>query len=150
MDKENNNQQVEIKELESLIVTQLKEIWIKDLKDDNPPSRKAKLVKELAYRLQAKEHGDLDKNTKVTIARRVKAYEDKLNGKTQVQAANAKKLTIEVGCKLIKEYKGQTIEVDVIGDKEFKYEGEVYKSLSAIAQEITGQHMSGPRFSSIN
>lgn len=41
-----------------------------------------------------------------------------------------------------REYKGQTIRVLVIADG-FEYEGERYRSLSAIAKAITGSHING-------
>ena len=41
-----------------------------------------------------------------------------------------------------REYKGRTIRVLVIADG-FEYEGERYRSLSAIARAVTGSHMNG-------
>ena len=38
--------------------------------------------------------------------------------------------------------KGKTLKVKVVADG-FEYEGEGYKSLSAVAKKITGQHMNG-------
>ena len=42
-------------------------------------------------------------------------------------------------------YKGHTIVVKVLEDG-FEYEGERYRSLSAIARAVTGSHWSGNRF----
>jgi len=39
-------------------------------------------------------------------------------------------------------YKGKTLRVKVVADG-FEYEGDGYKSLSAVAKKITGQHMNG-------
>ena len=41
-----------------------------------------------------------------------------------------------------RDYKGQTIRVLVIADG-FEYEGERYRSLSAVAKAVTGSHMNG-------
>ena len=43
------------------------------------------------------------------------------------------------------QYKGQTLQVKVLPHG-FEYEGEVYKSLSAVAKAITGQHCNGYLF----
>ena len=49
------------------------------------------------------------------------------------------------GTMLIREYQGKTYSVTVL-DKGFSYNGEWYRSLSAIANEITGGHCNGKRF----
>tara|TARA_R110001606_G_scaffold294206_4_gene441941 strand:+ start:308 stop:709 length:402 start_codon:yes stop_codon:yes gene_type:complete len=47
--------------------------------------------------------------------------------------------------RLVREWNGVTHVVDRIG-KGFSYRGKTYRSLSAIAKEITGAKWSGPRF----
>jgi hypothetical protein len=49
------------------------------------------------------------------------------------------------GTVLTRHYKGQTVQVMVKPDG-FEYEGEMYKSLSAIAKKITGSHWNGFSF----
>ncbi len=49
------------------------------------------------------------------------------------------------GSQLIREWNGLVHKVDVV-DGGYIYSGETYKSLSAIAREITGTRWSGPRF----
>ena len=46
------------------------------------------------------------------------------------------------GTILSRRYKGRTLEVEVL-DHGFAYDGQVYRSLSAVAQVITGTHCSG-------
>lgn len=46
------------------------------------------------------------------------------------------------GSILTRVYKGQTIQV-LVREKGFDYEGETYKSLSAIAKKVTGTHTNG-------
>jgi len=53
------------------------------------------------------------------------------------------------GTRLIREWNGQTIAVDV-GEKGFVWEDRTYRSLSEIAREETGAHWSGPRFFGLN
>lgn len=49
------------------------------------------------------------------------------------------------GARLLRDWNGRTHIVDVI-DGGFVFEARVYRSLSAIARQITGAHWSGPRF----
>ena len=49
------------------------------------------------------------------------------------------------GTIITREYKGQTLQVKVLPNG-FEFEGEVYKSLSAVAKAITGQHCNGYHF----
>ena len=53
------------------------------------------------------------------------------------------------GTRLKRKYKGHVYEVEVL-DKGFAYDGEVYRSLSAIAQAITGSHWNGYLFFGID
>ena len=49
------------------------------------------------------------------------------------------------GTVLTRPYKGRTITATVLDDG-FEYEGEVYRSLSAVAKAVTGSHWSGNYF----
>jgi len=49
------------------------------------------------------------------------------------------------GAILTREYKGKTLQVLVLQDG-FDFEGEVYRSLSAVAKAITGAHWNGLHF----
>ena len=51
-------------------------------------------------------------------------------------------ITVQTGARLIREWQGQTHVVNVL-DAGYDYQGRVYKSLSAIAREITGTAWSG-------
>jgi hypothetical protein len=50
------------------------------------------------------------------------------------------------GTVLCREYRGRPIEVKVLADGGFEYEGQVYRSLSAIAKAVTGSHWNGRLF----
>lgn len=56
---------------------------------------------------------------------------------------------LKPGGRLIREWNGVSHVVDVTDDG-FRWKGGTYRSLSAIAQEITGAHWSGPRFFGLN
>jgi hypothetical protein len=53
------------------------------------------------------------------------------------------------GTILTREYKGQRLQVKVLAQG-FEFEGETYKSLSAVAKVITGSHTSGNLFFRLN
>ena len=50
-----------------------------------------------------------------------------------------------VGDALVRQYKGRQVRVVVLEDG-FEYDGQRYKSLSAVAKAISGSHCSGFRF----
>jgi hypothetical protein len=49
------------------------------------------------------------------------------------------------GARLVREWNGQTISVEVSEDG-FVHADKTWRSLSEIAQHVTGAHWSGPRF----
>lgn len=59
--------------------------------------------------------------------------------------ARAPSPALKPGGRLIREWNGVTHVVDVLDDQ-FVWKSNSYRSLSAIAREITGAHWSGPRF----
>jgi len=52
---------------------------------------------------------------------------------------------LSAGARLIREWQGRTFVVDVT-DSGYLFEGKEYRSLTAIALQITGVQWSGPRF----
>lgn len=52
---------------------------------------------------------------------------------------------LKPGSRLLREWHGVTHQVDVT-DAGFVWQGELFKTLSAVAGAITGAHWSGPRF----
>jgi len=49
------------------------------------------------------------------------------------------------GAMLTRQYRGQTIQVMVLPNG-FEYEGQIYRSLSAVAKAVTGSHWNGYGF----
>ncbi len=54
-------------------------------------------------------------------------------------------MSLRPGARLIREWNGETHEV-LVTEEGFQWRGQKWRSLSAIAREITGTHWSGPRF----
>lgn len=53
--------------------------------------------------------------------------------------------TLSPGTRLLREWKGRTIEVTIV-ENGYLFEERLYTSLSQIAEHVTGTHWSGPRF----
>lgn len=87
----------------------------------------------VAFEVQARQRGGL------TVAVR------KILEVEPGQRAPAHSPALKPGGRLIREWNGVTHVVDVL-DHRFIWKGKPYRSLSAIAREITGAHWSGPRF----
>lgn len=106
-----------------------------------PPHRLSRdlLIRGIAYKLQEAAYGGLSKAT----LRRLKVLSDQSaagsENKPERQAA------FKPGTKLLREWNGATHEVHVLADC-FEWQGQTFKSLTKIAEAITGTHWSGPRF----
>ncbi len=59
--------------------------------------------------------------------------------------ADAARRTLSVGTRLVREWNGKTISVEV-REGGYLYADQLYGSLSEIARAVTGAHWSGPRF----
>jgi hypothetical protein len=93
----------------------------------------------LAYEQQCKLFGGLSAAAKRTLAAVVA-------GKSITAASRP---ALSSGTHLVREWNGRTYQVEVVNDG-FLLDGKKYKSLSAIARNITGAHWSGPRFFGLN
>ncbi|MBI5049591.1 MAG: DUF2924 domain-containing protein [Nitrospirae bacterium] len=117
-----------------------------------PTNNKIFLWKQIAYKLQEIKYGGLSVDAENRIKGLIQEY-DPINNKAyrpkEQPAENLQKhsslkdnrLPIP-GSTITKTYKGNDIQVKVL-DKGFEYKGRIYKSLSAIAKEITGNHWNG-------
>ena len=133
----------EIATLPKMNLAQLQAKWRRDLKKAPPPHvRKQLLVPLLAYKLQEQAYGGL----KPEIKRRLRELANGVHrDSTKATVQGADPLRIKPGTRLIRRWEGKTHHVTV-GEAGFEYNGEHYKSLSAIARLITGTRWSGPLF----
>jgi hypothetical protein len=91
------------------------------------------LERSVAYRLQVLEHGAISKRVRDTM----RAIAESRNSIPTRRPAT--------GSQLIREWNGVLHVVDVL-EESFEYRGRSYRSLTAVAAEITGGHWPGPRF----
>lgn len=112
----------------------------RELYGTNPPGNTSRdlLIRAIAHRLQERALGGLKPATQRRLAR---AAGDLAAGR----APSIAPLTIKPGTRLLREWHGVTHEVIVLEDG-VRYRGKVWRSLSAVAREITGARWSGPLF----
>ena len=121
----------------------------------------AEVVRRIAWRLQANAEGDLSERARQRakdLARNAdvrltppKRTAPPASGPTAVSALHISqddRLPMP-GALITREYKGRTVEVYVLPDG-FEYEGEVYRTLSAVARAVTGTHWNGYHFFRLN
>ena len=106
-----------------------------------PPKKMSRDILELgvAWKIQENKLGGLGAAVKRQIA--------DLAGimKTKSDLAKPRAISLKSGARLLRTWEGATHEVVVVEDG-FLWVGKRWRSLSAIAREITGTRWSGPRF----
>ena len=120
-----------------------------------PSNNKVFLWRKIAYRIQELEHGGTSTENQSKIQELIQQY-DPINNKAlrpdntienqpkRSKLIRDKRLPIP-GTVIIKKYKGIKLEVKVL-ESGFEYNNKNYKSLTAIAKEITGAHWNGYLF----
>jgi len=105
------------------------------------PRRVSRDLLELAvgWKIQEQTYGGLDAVTKRQLA----ALAATLERDGDIRRSRVTRL--KPGAKMIREWHGETHTV-IVREDGFEWKGRSWRSLSAIAREITGVHWSGPRF----
>jgi hypothetical protein len=116
----------------------LKAKWCALFDTEPPPYNRRFLESRLAYRIQELAHGGLKKET----VERLRALARQYDCKPGVRAKGRNDRIPIAGTRLIREWRGVQYCVTVRGD-DFEFEGRPYKSLSAIAREITKVRWNG-------
>ena len=122
----------------------LRQRW-KALFGTEPPAYSAEhIVRRLAYRLQELHYGGLADAAQRRLAKEAEGLASAV-GKGPKRAPR-RGAGLAQGTRLVREYHGQRHEVTVCHDGTFEYGGRQFRTLSAVAKAISGQHCSGPRF----
>ena len=96
------------------------------------------LIRALANQLQERSYGGVSRAQRRRLQSLAGASE---NGALVVDPG----LVLKAGTTLVRQWRGHTHTVLVHNDG-FEHEGQLYRSLTAIAERITEAHWSGPRF----
>ena len=126
--------------LPEMAVVDLRAEWRRLYRAD-PPKGIGRHLLELAvaWKLQERVHGGLSAAVKRRLAELAKSMDE------DGDLAKVRATRLKPGVRLIREWQGQTHDVLVLEDG-FQWRGQRWRSLSAIAREISGAHWSGPRF----
>jgi hypothetical protein len=134
---------VDLSRLTDLPRSELVDLWQACFGSEPPKGISQRLmVGAIAYEQQAKQQGGLNPALSRTLAK-LGAGERKNQAVTAYSVRQRQLLS--PGSRLVREWNGITQVVDVVDDG-FVWDGNRYRSLSAIARAITGARWSGPRF----
>ncbi len=128
------------KDLENYPIKDLKEIWFDYFNKPSDSKSKAFYVSRIGYRLQELQHGGLRPETKNML---IKMYQSKDYRKPLF--IKDERLP-SAGTILVKIFNGIEHRVRIKSQTQIEYNGKIYKTLSAVAREITGRHCSGYSF----
>lgn len=130
---------VSMNDLKKYTTKELQKIWADKFKTPAPVGyTKSYLIKELVW---YEKYDSLPKNVQVKLNKLVCEYE-----KTKsVNIKKIRKFDVTVGTRFIREYKGERYEVVAV-ENGFQYNNKTYKTLSAVANIITGTHWNGKKF----
>lgn len=129
--------------LQNLTVDQLKARW-RDLCGGEPPAYNRQfLIRRLAYRIQELHYGGISQAARETLRRT--AQNDPIARLAKPDAKCGKEGGIADGMRFVRLWQGRRYEV-VAAQGGFDFEGQRYRSLSAVAKKITGAHWNGRVF----
>jgi hypothetical protein len=144
----------EVAALQRLSIGQLRQRFADLFGEATAASNRTWLTKRIAWRIQALAEGDLSQRARQRAAELARDADLRLNP-PQPKATTTTPLPEPVrvpapidprlpppGTILIRPYKGQLVQVQVLTDG-FAYAGRVYASLSAVAKAVTGSHCNG-------
>jgi Protein of unknown function (DUF2924) len=118
---------------------ELRRAWL-TLHHTGPPLGLSRdlMIRGLADKLQQRAHGGPSR----ALQRRLQI----LTGQFEKGARSFDPgIILKTGASLVRQWRGRTHTV-LVREDGFEYEGQRYRSLTVIAERITGAHWSGPRF----
>ena len=96
------------------------------------------LIRALAHRLQEETHGGTSRAQQRRLQTLAREFE-------KGSGSSDPGIILRTGTTLVRRWRGHTHTV-LVREEGFEYEGQHYRSLTVIAERITGAHWSGPRF----
>lgn len=148
----------EVAALKRMTVKQLRGRYIEVFGEATRTGNKDWLWKRIAWRMQANAEGGLTERARRRAEELANDADLRVRRPPERPAPSPASTTSKAkvhfgdragalmpGTVLTRSYKGRTITVTVL-DNGFEFEGDVYRSLSAIAKVITGSHWNGNYF----
>ena len=125
--------------LQSLTQKELQTIYYEYFNIEAPAGfTKSFLIKDILWRIAFGKNSDI-------LQKRIDKLVSEYSKSKSVNINKVKQFGVTAGTKFIREFKGEKHEVIAI-ENGFKYKNKTYKSLSAIANVITGAHWNGKKF----
>jgi hypothetical protein len=133
----------EIAGLVDLSTQELQRAWQRLYHTGPPPGLSRDLIiRGLADKLQQRAHGGPSR----ALQRRLRILAGEFEkGAGSFDAGGV----LKTGASLVRRWRGHT-HIVLVGEDGFEYGGQRYRSLTVIAERITGAHWSGPRFFGVN
>jgi Protein of unknown function (DUF2924) len=125
--------------LDNVSLDELRGEWRRIYRSEPPRISRDLLIRGIGYRRQEIQHGGLRKSTRRKLKTLAKMF------RTEGRVAPDPGLNLKPGARLVREWHGRTHTVTVTEDG-FECAGTTYRSLTEVAEKITGAHWSGPRF----
>jgi hypothetical protein len=118
---------------------ELRRVW-RTLHHTGPPLSLSRdlIIRGLADKLQQRAHGGPSR----ALQRRLQTLAGELEKSARSFDPD---IVVKTGATLVRQWRGHTHTV-LAREDGFEYEGQCYRSLTVIAEQITGAHWSGPRF----
>ena len=150
------NIEKELAALRRMKVGQLQEKWLEVFGEPTNGRHKQWLIKRIAWRMQANAYGGLSERALQRARELANDADLRLmppKGKSHDVRRTVRALPASftdgspllLGMAIERIYKGQVIRV-IARENGFEYEGELFRSLSAIAKHVTGKHWNGFHF----
>jgi hypothetical protein len=138
--RQNDSGEKALSRLPQLDISELRQLWCRLYKTEAAPHLSRELLlRAVAYRIQEVTSG----GPRLELQRRLRQIALELQNTGRVTIHPRPQL--KPGTRLMREWRARTYEVLVLDDG-FSWRGTRYRSLSAIAQQITGTSWSGPLF----
>ena len=127
--------------LKRMSVKEMKAEWVTLFGEAAPNNSRIFLEIRLGYRIQELTYGGPDRETR----RMLDLLADEVEGVSRQKSQIADPRNPVAGTRLVRDWNGVTHTVTVLTDG-FDWQGRKFKSLSAIAREITGTRWNGYRY----
>lgn len=127
--------------LKKMSVKELKAEWLKLMGSEAPNNSSQFMIQRLSYRIQELAFGGMSKS----LVRTLDALANEYEGKKVRKSVIADPRNPIIGTRLVRGWNGTEHTVTVMKDG-FDWQGQRFKSLSAIAKTITGTNWNGYRF----
>ena len=129
-----------IAELACLPMSELWTVWDRYFPRRPDYPNRTHVESRIAYKLQEEAFGGLAHNTRQRLEA-IGAKHSKIKLRARPRDTN-----FAPGTVLLREWGDREHKVAVTADGLFEYEGSTFRSLTAVARQITGTHWSGPLF----